>query len=210
MLDHYINRFLRVCRDNLEVFIMITKTNAIMAVIIIVLLLVLGAALKAWYAEKNKIVISTGSYVELPAVPKAAKIKHTPLPGPKTVSTIDKKEIEKKLELPSWFAQNADEQAIATAEVPPYEGCTDIVCTLNTKSGEGKIIAKQRPLSLFAFENKKELGGRLGYTSKEFKQIITGFGRWQFLRVGNFHAGLYGEGNTEGEAIGQLELIYRF
>jgi hypothetical protein len=189
---------------------MITKTNAVMAVIIIVLLLVAGAALKAWYAERHKPVVSQTEYVPVSKIKQVVKIKRVMVPGPDKIVTIEKEKVVEKLKLPNWVAQNADEQIIATGEIEPWEGKTDVVATLNTKSGAGNIIAKQRPLSLFAFENKKELGGRLGYTSKEFKQIITGFGRWQFLRVGNFHAGLYGEGNTEGEAIGQLELIYRF
>jgi hypothetical protein len=138
------------------------------------------------------------------------KIKKINVPGPKEILTIEKEKIVEKLRLPNWFAQNADEQVIATAEIPPYEGITDTVATLNTKTGVGNIIAKQRPLSLLAFENKKELGARAGYTTDEFKQLITVFGRWQFFRLGNFHAGLYGEGNSEGEAIGQIELNYRW
>lgn len=189
---------------------MVTKTNIIMGLIIVLLVIMTSAALKAWYAERHKPVVSQTEYVTVPQIKQVVKIKRVMVPGPEKIVTIEKEKIVEKLKLPNWVAQNADEQIIATGDVPPYEGCTDVVCTLNIKTGEGNIIAKQRPLSLFAFENKKELGGRLGYTSKEFKQIITGFGRWQFLRVGNFHAGLYGEGNTDGEAIGQLELIYRW
>lgn len=188
----------------------ITKANIIIALIIVLLMIISSAALKAWYSERNKPIISQKEYIVVPEIKEVIKIKRVTVPGPKTVVTIEKEKVVEKLKLPNWVAQNADEQIIATGEIEPWEGKTDVVATLNIKSGVGNIIAKQRPLSLFAFENKKELGGRLGYTSKEFKQIITGFGRWQFLRVGNFHAGLYGEGNTDGEAIGQLELIYRF
>jgi hypothetical protein len=186
------------------------KTKIIMALIIALLLLIAIAALKAWYGERNKPVVSQIEYVNVPEIREVVKIKKVRVPGPTEIVTIEKEKIVEKLRLPNWFAQNADEQVIATAEIQPYEGITDTVATLNTKTGAGNIIAKQRPLSLFAFENNKEIGARAGYTTDEFKQLITVFGRWQFFRVGNVHAGLYAEGNSSGEAVGQLELNYRW
>jgi len=186
------------------------KTKIIMGMIIGLLLLISAAAMKAWYSERNKPVVSQTEYINVPQIKEVTKIKRVAVSGPKEIVTIEKEKIVDKLKLPNWVAENADEQVIATAEITPYEGITDTVATLNTKTGVGNIIAKQRPLSLFAFENKKEIGARAGYTTEEFEQLITIFGRWQFLRVGNVHAGLYGEGNSAGEAIGQIELTYRF
>lgn len=117
--------------------------------------------------------------------------------------------VVEKLKLPNWFAENADEQAIATADLPETKAGYNVVATVNTKTGVGNIIAKEKQRSLFGLPNEKEIGARVGYNSG-LKQQISVYGRWSFLRVGNVHLSAYGEGNSEGNATAQLELGYRF
>lgn len=186
------------------------KSKIIIAILSLLFVMAAISSVYNWYKAQHKPTVSNTEYVPVPEIKTVTKIKRIYVPGPERIITYEKEKIVQKLKLPNWVAQDADEQIIATGEIEPYEGKTDVVATLNTKSGAGNIIAKQRPLSFLAFENKKEVGARAGYTTDEFKQLITVFGRWQFFRVGAVHAGLYAEGNSQGEAIGQLELNYKF
>jgi hypothetical protein len=79
---------------------------------------------------------------------------------------------------------------------------------MNTKTGVGNIIAKEKPRSLLGLPNEKELGVRVGY-NQNLEQNVSIYGRWNFFRVGNFHLSAYGEG-SQNNATAQLELGYRF
>jgi hypothetical protein len=118
--------------------------------------------------------------------------------------------------MPDWFTQSADEQAIASAVIEAYKGKTNVVSTLNVKTGVGQIVAKQEPLSFMGFENDKEIYTKIGYSTKKETQVTVG-GRWLFGRVGGIKAGLYGEGKagfasdetkTTGEASAGIILTY--
>lgn len=172
------------------------------------LILTISAVLYSWYAEPTA-PTSTVQYIKVPEIKEVTKIQRVTVPGPEKIITIEKKVLVEKIKLPDWFLAET-EQAIATAVIAPYEGQTNVIATLNTDTGTGNIIAKQEKLPLFAFEDNKEAGVRVGYTSDKFNNISTVFGRWQFLRVGSTHLGLYGEVNSGGEGVAQLELIYRF
>ena len=172
------------------------------------LFLVISAGLYSWYADPPA-PISTVQYVKPPEIREVVKIQRVTVPGPEKVITVEKKVLVEKIKLPDWFLDET-EQAIATAVIPPYEGKTNIIATLNTETGAGNIIARQEKLSLFAFENNKEAGVRAGISSDKFSKTATVFGRWQFLRVGNTHLGLYGEANSDGEGVAQIEFTYRF
>lgn len=189
---------------------MTTTTKILISVLAVAGILAAASSAYNWYAPQFQPATSRTEYVRVPEIRTVTKIKKVYVPGSKEIVTFEKEKIVEKLKLPNWVAADADEQVIATAEIPPYEGTTNAVALLNTRTGVGNIIAKQQPISLFAFENKKEIGVRAGYTTDQFKQLITAFGRWQFFRVGNMHLGVYGEGNSSGEAIGQVEVNYRF
>lgn len=181
------------------------KSKIIPYGLIVVLLIALFAALKAWYSEKHKPVMSKTEYTTV--TDTKIKIKRVEVPIEKIV-TLEKKVIVEKLKLPNWFAENADEQAIATADLPETKGGYNVVATVNTKTGVGNIIAKEKQRSLFGLPNEKEIGARAGYSLKG--QQVSIYGRWNFFRVGNMHLSAYGEGNSGGNATAQLELGYRF
>ena len=104
--------------------------------------------------------------------------------------------------------ENADEQAIATADLPETKGGYEVIGTMNTKTGVGNIIAKEKPRSLFGLPNEKEIGVRAGYNNK-LEQNVSIYGRWNFFRVGNVHLSAYGEG-SQNNATAQIEVGYRF
>jgi hypothetical protein len=180
------------------------------------MLLATVSAIRAWYIERNKPPVSQIEYVKVPEIKEVIKVKRVEVPGPERIVTVEKIKIVEKLKLPEWFATNADEQAIATGEVQPYEGKTNVVATLNTKTGVGGIIVKQEPLSLAGFINDKELYLKGGYTtSREIE--VTGGGRWLFARVGKIKIGGYVEAKgqfassdngTTGHAVAGIAIVY--
>jgi len=179
------------------------------AILVLILLLVAGG-LFAWYREQNRPVISKTEYVNVPQVKEVVRIKRVEIPVKKVV-VLDKKEASKKLALPEEIKKDPARQITASGEIAPYEGKTDVLAVLNTGSGESSIIAKQRPLPLFDFENKKEIGIRYGFSVKASDNYEgAAYGRWDFLRIGNVHLGVYGEVNTTGDAKAQVSAGYRF
>lgn len=183
-----------------------TIVSAIYALIITLALI---SAIWAWYGERNKPPVSQTVYIPVDQIKEVTKIKRVEVPGPEKIVTIEKKVIQEKIKLPDWFLDET-EQAIATGVIAPYEGKTNVVATLNTETGVGNIIAKQMPQPFMSFENKKELGVRAGYTTDGAKAHTSIYGRWNFMRVGNVHMGMYGEVNSEGAGIAQIDINYRF
>lgn len=184
------------------------KTKIITGSIIVVLSIALIAMVQAWYKERFKEVIPQIKYVEVKKVKYIDKIKKVEVPIEKIV-TYEKSVIVKKVNgLPTWFVENADEQAIATADLPETKGGYEVIGTMNTKTGVGNIIAKEKPRSLFGLPNEKEIGVRAGYNNK-LEQNVSIYGRWNFFRVGNVHLSAYGEG-SQNNATAQLEVGYRF
>jgi hypothetical protein len=179
------------------------------AIYALVITLALMSALYAWYGERNKPPVSQKVYIPVEQIKEVEKIKRVEVPGPEKIVTIEKKVLVEKLKIPDWFLDET-EQAISTGVIAPYEGRTNVIATLNTETGAGNIIAKQIPLPFMQFENKKELGVRAGYTTDGAKAHTAIYGRWNFMRVGNVHLGLYGEANSEGAGIAQVDINYRF
>lgn len=180
------------------------------------MLLATVSAIYAWYKEKNKPITSQIEYVKVPEIKEVVKLKKVEVPGPETIVTVEKIKIVEKLSLPEWFSKDQDEQAIATGEVQPYEGKTNVVATLNIKTGTGNIIVKQEPLSFLGFANEKEIYGKIGYSTARELETVVG-GRWLFARMGKIKIGGYAEGraefatnenNTTGRASAGIILTY--
>ncbi|PKN36614.1 MAG: hypothetical protein CVU62_13935 [Deltaproteobacteria bacterium HGW-Deltaproteobacteria-2] len=185
-----------------------TTMKLIVAGIFIVALLAVASAFHSWFADKPT--ISQSEYAPAKEIKKAIKIEHKKITVHAPIDVLDKDEAVKKLKINDPVKSDKNKQITTTAEIQPYDGKTSVISVLDTSTGMSEIIAKQEPLSFFGFENKKELGVRVGYSTDEFEMRSTVFGRWQFLRVGNFHLGVYGEANSRGEGIGQLEISYKF
>lgn len=192
------------------------KNKIFVSLAMFLMLLATVSAVRAWYIERNKPPVSQIEYVKVPEIKEVVKIKKVEVPGPERIVTVEKIKIVEKLKLPEWFAENTDEQAIATGEVQPYEGKTNVVATLNTKTGVGGIIVKQEPLSFTGFVNDKEIYLKGGYTTSREIEITAG-GRWLFARVGSIKIGGYAEArgqfatndnNTAGQAAAGLMITY--
>lgn len=182
-----------------------TKT----VLLIIVALLALAAAGYAWYKEQHPETISKTQYVGIPQIKTVTKIKTVMVPV-KEIETVSKSEVVAKLKLTDEdVAKNPDKQITTTGVVAAYEGKTNVASVTDTKTGRSEIIAKEEPLPLFGFENKKEIGVRAGYSIKNNQEVDV-YGRWDFLRVGKMHLGVYGEANTAGDGKAMLSVGYKW
>jgi hypothetical protein len=179
-------------------------------VVIGIIIVALASAVYNWYSSRP--MTNPQQYTPLPEVKEVVKIKRVKVPGPKEIVTIEKEVVVEKLKLPNEVKNDPNKQVIATGEVPPYEGKTNVVAVMDTQQGTTSIIAKQQPLPLFAFKNQKEIGIRGGYAANKDGTRIQAdaFGRWTFVRIGNIHLGLYGEVNTNSEGKAMIESSYRF
>ena len=170
----------------------------------------LCSAAYSWYSSRP--VMNTEQYTTLPPVKETIKIKRIKVPGPKEIVTVEKKVVVEKLKLPEELKSDPNKQILATGEVPPYEGKTNVVAVMDTKAGSTQIIAKQQPLPIVAFENKKEIGVRGGYAIDKEGSAVRGdvYGRWTFFRIGKIHTGVYGEINTKSEGKTMIDVSYRW
>jgi|LSQX01.3.fsa_nt_gb hypothetical protein len=170
------------------------KTKIISGLIIILLIIALISAVKAWYNEKNKPVLTKTEYVQVEKIKEIEKIKKVEVPVEKIV-TIEKEVVVEKLKLPDWFADDERKQVIAVVTIPPYEGETTTVATIDTETGIGDIIAKQELLSFAGLINEKNLYGKVGFTTKKETNVTIG-GQWKFVRVGKTKIGVYAEAQS--------------
>lgn len=182
-------------------------TNKANLALIAIAVLAVASSLYSWYMPQP--VITKTEYVNVPVIKETVKIKRIEVPVEKIV-TIEKEVVVQKLNLPDWIKTDKDIQVIATASIEPYEGTTDAVATLNTRTGESSIIAKHRPLSLFGLISQKEIGIRYGVGTNSPTPYVSVYGHYNFLRVGSLYMGGYGEVNQAAAAIAMIQTGYRW
>lgn len=182
----------------------ISITRIIIAVIIVIAIV---SSVYNFYREPN--VVTKTEYVRVPEEKQVTKIERVNVPGPKEVVTIEKEKIVKVLQMPSWFKQDKNEQAIANADLAPSKNGYSAVATINTQNGNGAIIAKEKSRSLIGLPSEKEVGARYGITSRGVQEAQA-YGRWQFLRVGDVYVGAYGEVGSKPEAKAMIDMSYKW
>ena len=166
---------------------------------ILVVTLAIAAAVVGWYRPKPE---PQKEYVEV-EVPKYVKvIQKVEVPGPEKIVVVEKQVLSTKTELPAWVKDNSDEQVLVVGELAPWKGKTEVISTLNTNTGVGRIISKRIPLPFIDFQNDKEIGLTYG-TDVEI------YGRWTFLRVGNIYVAGYASYRRDGEIAG-IQASYRW
>jgi hypothetical protein len=184
------------------------KVKVIIGLVSFFVFLGVSAMVYNWYSVRFKPIVSQIDYITTPEIKKATKIAHKKIQVNVPLDTIDKDEAVKKLGIGEPVKSDKDKQIVATAEIQPYEGKTNVISVLSTKDGTSEIIAKQVPLSLLAFENKKRIGIRAGYSSYSAEITGEGYASWTFARIGKFHTALYGEVGHDSKAM--LDIYYEF
>jgi hypothetical protein len=167
-------------------------------------------AVYSWYHPAE--ILSKTQFTALPPIPTAANIPTVNIPVNHIVA-LDKKTVSKKLKLPDEIANDEKEQVVATAQTPATDttGKTDIVAVTDTDTGKTEIVAKQEPLSFFALENNKAIGLRYGFgSSSKINYEADAYVRWDVVRLGSVHLGLYGEVNSLGDGKAMIQAEYRW
>lgn len=168
--------------------------------------LMAGAALYSWFRPVP--VIREKVFTPVPQIKEVVKIKRVAVPVEKVI-VVEKEKAVKALQLPDEVAKDEKKQVIATAEVEPYEGKTDVVAVLDTGSGEATVLARRKPLPFFDVINKKEIGIRYGISSAQGQEAQV-FARWTLVRVGAVYGAVYGEISQKPDAQVMAELSYRW
>jgi hypothetical protein len=184
-------------------------------IITIIALLAIIAAVWGWY--RPPVTLSKTEYVKVPEIKTVTKVKRVRVPV-KEIITLEKKEVSAKLHLSEEITNDDNKQITATAEIPPYEGKTNVIAIFDKQNNTTQIDAKQQQLSFFALENKRAIGLRYGYASiGSATDSVVGSGmeadvyaRWDILRIGGVHVGLYGEVTSAGDGRAMLNVEYRF
>ena len=179
-------------------------------IISIIAILAVCSAVYFWWKIDHKVIIPQTNFVTAPENKKAKNVSKEKMKAEVPIEIFDKEEIAKQLKLQDPDKSNPKIQYTDAKTIPASERDTSVVAKWDTEQGKITIDAREEPLSLFGFENKREIGARVGYTTDGFKMKSTVYGRWDFLRVGNFHLGAYGEANSSGEGIAQIEVSYKF
>jgi len=185
-----------------------TTFKLIVSGLLIVALLAVLSMGYNFYADRFKPPASQSNYINQPEIPKAQKIEHKKIVVLSKIDVLDKEKAVEKLKINDPVKSDKAKQITATAEIPPYDGKTNVISVLDTEKGTSEIIAKQEPLSFFGFENKKRIGFDIGYCLKNQDVCGDVFAEWDFARVAKGHIGLYGEVSDNSKAM--VRFYYEF
>lgn len=150
--------------------------------------------------------ITTTEYRTVQEEKVVTKIKRVAVPGPTKIITIEKAAVSTKLDV----AIPEGKEVIANADIEPSEGGTSVVTVMDMTTGESTVIAKEKPLPLFGFPADVEAMIRYGISTQGVGQQADIAVRYQFLRVGKFKLGAYGELSSQPQAKAMLEVAFKF
>lgn len=176
---------------------------------VFIAILAISSAVYSWYRPPQ--LVTQTEYVEVPKEKIVTKIKTVTVPGPERIVTIEKEKIVEKLGLPDWIKNNPDKQVIGNADVPCDDSISghSVIAIMDTKTGEGSIIAKSKPLPFMSFANDREIGVRYGVSTQAPTQVDI-YARWDFVRIGAMKFGVYGEANSQAEAKAMVQAGYHW
>jgi hypothetical protein len=126
------------------------------------------------------------------------------IPGPERIVVVEKEAARKAgIDIPPG------QQVTTTADLPPTKGGYRTATFINMSTGVSITTAQEKKQPFLGLPNELEAGVRYGLSSKG-AQIGTGYTRYNFLRVGKFNLGAYGEITTQPEAKVMIDLGYRW
>jgi hypothetical protein len=173
-------------------------------------LLMLASALYGWYSRPTLLPTQQFTTMAPSALVKGVSTSTVSVPKLKTFS---KTELAKKVNIPLEVMSSASKNVTAVVELPPSRGGTEVVSVVDSVTGETSILAKEKPLPLFGFENQKRIGVGVGFaTGRDVKNVqeVKVFAEWTFVRVGGAYGSVQAEVNTNSEAKAFVALDYRF
>lgn len=166
--------------------------------------MLLVSALWGWYRKPESVTqtVFTPAPI-LPAVVKVKTVYVTVKEG--KVVVLDKAEALKRIKGLEAIAADPNKQITSTASIAPYKGKTSTLNVIDTNTGISQIYAKREPLPLFAIEQDRYAGVRIGSTGN-----VTAFAEWNFLRVGKAHLAGYGQYSTKDQGEVGIQVKIEF
>jgi hypothetical protein len=177
--------------------------------IILIIIAVICITSIGWNVFKPANPVTPSGFVGPPEIRETRTIDRILMPGPVQIVTIEKQVIVDRLKLPDTFKNNTSLQAISTADLKPTKAGYEVVGTINTKTGVGGILAKEKERSFFGLPSNLSVGARYGLLT-DGKQEAQVYGKYQPLRVGNTYLGVYGEVNSKPEGKAMIDLEYKW
>lgn len=182
-----------------------TKITSLLKYIVVFILLLAGiAGAYSWFYPKVQIVTK---WREAETLKTIIKIKKVEIPVEKII-VIEKEKVVEKLKLDI----KPSDEILAVAEIPPYEGKTSVAAIFDKNTAETKINYRHEPLPFISFENQKELYLKAGYalSNRGLGYNVEVGGEWKFLRIANFHLGLFGQADINQNIFAGVKVSYRW
>ena len=165
------------------------RLKIIFGILFIVGALAGASAIYNWFSDSP---VTSETFTEAKDMKKAKDIPRERVKATVPIEVLKKEEAVKKLKIGDPIKSNPNIQITDTAELPPWEGKTNVLATWDTAEGKIKISAEQEPLSFFGFENDLLIYAEGGMNTKGNVEIAGGL-QWDFARVANTNIGAVGE-----------------
>lgn len=196
-----------VKQEAVKVYTGITKHFDIFHILLIILVSISLTSI-GWNYFKPPNPVTNVTYTQPPEEKVVTKIERIVVPGPPQIVTIEKPVIVEKLKLPDWFKNDVNQQAISNAELQPSKNGYSVIGTIDTKTGVGDIIAKEKEATFFGLPSNLSVSARYGLVTDGKQEAQLGV-KYQPLRLGKFYLGVVGEVNSKPEAKALVELEYK-
>jgi hypothetical protein len=174
------------------------KMSRLNYALIVILVIILAAMSYGWY-HRDEI---ARQFVPMPEPEIRIETREKIV---ERIVYLDPKELDRKDLLPESAKRDKDKEVTAVAVVPEHDGDTTVIAVIDTDTGATTIETRKERPSLFQLSNVKTLGIRYDINKRG-----TLYGSYGFLRVGNFHAEVYGEIDSEQRAYVGVGIEYRF
>lgn len=183
------------------------RVKFIISVLILVAILAAASSVYNWYRDNP---IAAKTFTEAKDMKKAKNIQREKIKATVPIEVLKKDDAVKKLKIGDPIKSNPDIQIPATAEIPSYEGKTNVLAEWNTADGKIKINYEQEPLSFFGFKNDLEIYVEGGMNTNGNAEIGGGL-QWDFARVANTNIGAVGElRGSQDDLIGFAGLRFTY
>lgn len=129
----------------------------------------------------------------------------------KSIKVINKKKLATKVILPPEVVNDEKKEVVATADVKPSKGGSEVVAVIDKETGNTELMIKEKPVPLFGFQNEFKIG--VGYGISTSGQSAAIYGEYIPFRIGKVTVGTRAEVNTTNyrnpEAKATVVIEYR-
>lgn len=183
---------------------MVTRAKGV--ALLVVVLLGLGWLMWAWYRPEPP--MSSAAFAEAKEARAVNALLKQDVPV-RAVKVLPKAAAVKKLKLPREVADNPATEVLTAVDVPRSRGGATVVTLIDSTTGEARTLVREKKPPLVSLELGTEIGMRYGLSSEGGRQAVA-FARQDLLRVGPAYLAVYGEVDSDADALAMVEVSYRW